>query len=373
MTQQSRPKPGRFLRTVLVIGILGTGAWIGRDHVGTLFASVFPDASPVQQVETQPAKAKRAAPVLIAKAGEQPDDVIVQAIGTARAIRSVTLYPDADGEIVAFPVHADDEVGKNDIILRLDSRNGNLAVQVAETRVKEAESTLARAIKLRDNNVQSAANVEDAQIILERSKLELNQAKVALADRSLHAPFPGIVGIPTVEIGDRVSTDTVIATLDDRSTLLVEFEVAEQYLSRLDYNTPVQARTAAFADRPIAGRVDRINSRVDPVSRTVLVRAAFDNTDDQLRPGMSFFVTLTLAGPMLSAVPELALQWENGHSYIWRITNDIAERIDVKTRRRLNNLVLIDGDVQPGDDVVIEGVQRLRPGIAVTISNTAGS
>jgi len=373
MENEQRSSKGRFWRTVIVLGILGVAAWSGRDHLQPLLANVFPEKPAAGPTAAQSGGTKKSAPVLVQKVSQQADDVVVQAIGTARAVRSVTLYPDADGEIVEFPVRADDTVKENDIILRLNSRNGALAVQVAETRVKEAESALARAEKLRKSNVQSAANVDDAWIVLERAKLELRQAQVALADRSLRAPFPGIVGIPNVEIGDRVTTSTEIATLDDRTTLIVEFEVAEQYLSRLSYDAPVVARTAAFANRPIDGRVDRIDSRVDPVSRTVLVRAAFDNKADELRPGMSFFVSLTLSGPMLAAVPELALQWENGSSYVWRVTNGVVERIDVKTRRRLNNLVLIEGDLQPGDDVVIEGVQRLRPGIAVSVSNSAGA
>ncbi len=372
MTDTKPTRSGRLLKTVIVLAIVGAAVWGGRDHLQTFFAKAGADAASSSDTEQQVQQPK-AAPVLVEKVGERPDDVLVQAIGTARAVRSVMLYPDADGEVVEFPVRADKVVKKNEIILRLDSRNGALAVQVAETRVKEAESARARSEKLRKNNVNSAANVEDATVVLERARLELNQAQVALADRTLRAPFDGVVGIPKVEIGDRVSTDTAIVTLDDRTTLIVEFEVAEKFLSRLTNDVPVTAQTAAFADQTIAGYIERIDSRVDPVSRTVLVRAAFDNRDDELRPGMSFFVSLNLPGTMLPAVPELALQWEDGRSYIWRISDGIAERVEVKTRRRLNNTVLIEGDLQPGQIVVVEGVQRLRQGMPVTIANDTGA
>ncbi|MEQ9488617.1 MAG: efflux RND transporter periplasmic adaptor subunit [Alphaproteobacteria bacterium] len=372
MTDDKPSRTGRLLRSGIVLAIAVAVAWGGRDHLKSFFANAGVD-SKAKTEAAQTAQSRSAVPVLTEKVGELPDDVVVQAIGTARAVRSVMLYPDANGEIVEFPVRAEKEVGKDEIILRLDSRNGALAVQVAETRVREAESALARAEKLRQSNVNSAANVEDAAIVLERARLELNQAKVALMDRSLRAPFDGVAGIPKVEIGDRVSTDTAILTLDDRSTLIVEFDVAEKHLSRLSYDLPISAQTAAFPDQSIAGYIERIDSRVDPVSRTVLVRAAFDNRDDLLRPGMSFIVTLNLPGPMLPAVPELALQWEDGRSYIWRIADGIAERVNVQTRRRLNNTVLIEGDLQPGQDVVVEGVQRLRQGLAVTISNNTGA
>ena len=165
-----------------------------------------------------------------------------------------------------------------------------------------------------------------------------------------------------------MTTATEIITLDDRSALLVEFEIAERYLSRIAVGMALQARTPSFPDRPINGRADRIDSRIDPVSRTVRVRAVFLNDDDSLRPGMSFFVTMKLPGPLLAAVPELALQWQNGRSYVWRISDGVAESVDVTSRRRLQNKILIEGGIRPGDIVVVEGVQRLRPGRAVDIS-----
>ena len=225
---------------------------------------------------------------------------------------------------MAFPVTTGQQVKKNGVIMRLDSRDAQLQVGVAETRVKEAENALTRAQRLKDNNVRSRANVEDAEVILERAKLELGQAREALADRTVRAPFDGIVGIPKVEGGDRVTTSTEIITIDDRSTLLVEFEVAERLLSRLKQDMPVTARTPTFRDRDIEGSINKIDSRVDPVSRTVRVRAAFPNTDDSLRPGMSFFVQLDLPGDMLVSVPELALQWQDGESFIWRVADGLS-------------------------------------------------
>jgi RND family efflux transporter MFP subunit len=133
---------------------------------------------------------------------------------------------------------------------------------------------------------------------------------------------------------------------------------------------PLTASTPTFPDRPVDGQIDKIDSRVDPVSRTVLVRAAFPNSEDLLRPGMSFFVKLPLPGPTLASVPELALQWQDGKSFVWRIRDGAAERVDVASRRRLNSKVLIEGDITPGDIVVVEGVQRLRPGRAVEISGS---
>ena len=369
------------MRLAVVAAVLGGALWATHDSWGPLLAkaNIAAHLSAGGRVLSQNAedtaqeKTLGAVPVIVEAVGEANDEVLIEAIGTARALRSVTLFPDADGEVVDVPVTAGEAVAEDQTVMRLDDDNALLAVAVAETRVAEAESALDRASQLLRANILARANVRDAEIVVERSKLELQQAEEALADRTLKAPFAGIVGIPKVEVGDRVTTESEIVTLDDRSTLWVEFELAERYLQRLSLGMAVTARTPSFPNRHVDGRVEKIDSRVDPLSRTVLVRAAFRNDEDVLRPGMSFFVTLLLPGPQLASVPELALQWEAGESYLWRIVGGLAERVEVTARRRFNNRVLIEGDIRPGELVVVEGVQRLRDGRPVTISAAEGS
>jgi len=358
---------GRSFRVLAVVGLIGLGLWATYDHWGGFFVNA---SAPAEQATAKNpnGKAKKGVPVMVDAVNEQRDETIIEAIGTARAIKSVILFPETDGEIVRFPVESGARLSKNDIVLKLDSRDTQLSVRVAQTSVKEAESALARATDLRDKNVRSKANVEDADFVLERAKLQLEQAREALADRTLRAPFDGIVGIPKVEVGDRVTGTTEIITIDDRTTLLVELEVAERFISRISLGMPLSAHTPSFPDRKIEGQIVKIDSRVDPVSRTVLVRAAFDNPDDNLRPGMSMFVLLPLQGNLYASVPELSLQWNNGKSYVWRITDGKSERVPVTLKRRLNDKVLVEGEISPGDVIVVEGVQRLRDGRDVEIS-----
>ena len=368
-----------LLRLAAVAAVVSGVAWATQDSWGPLFAEAkvkvaarFAGSSQIKEPSVSLSEPE-AVPVIVKAVSEAHDEIAIEAIGTARALRSVTLYPEADGLVVTIPINAGEAVAEGQKIMQLEDRNEVLAVAVAETRVLEAESAMDRARRLLQANVLARANVRDAEIVVQRSKLELRQAEEALTDRILTAPFAGIVGIPKVEVGDRVTTESEIVTLDDRSALLVEFELAERYLSRLSIGMMLTARTTTFPNRRVEGRVEKIDSRVDPLSRTVLVRAAFPNEEDILRPGMSFFISLTLPGPLLVAVPELALQWEAGQSYVWRIADGLAERVDVVTVRRRDNRVLIAGDIGAGQLVVIEGVQRLRAGRPVAISAAEGS
>jgi multidrug efflux pump subunit AcrA (membrane-fusion protein) len=111
-----------------------------------------------------------------------------------------------------------------------------------------------------------------------------------------------------------------------------------------------------------------IDSRIDPTSRTVIVRANIPNKEDLLRPGLSFVVDFTILGKMYPTVHQLALQWRKGMSYVWRVRDERVEKVMVRSVKRLHSTILIEGDISKGDLVVVEGVQRLRPGRPVHFS-----
>lgn len=304
---------------------------------------------------------RSAVPVIVAPVTWKTNTSRVAAIGTARARRSVTLYPAVSGEVMQFKLRAGDRVKRNVVILHLDDRQAILAVRKAEAKKREAETSLARARALQRKKIVSKSVLEDALLAAETAEIELRQAKEALADHSLRAPFQGVVGIPKVEAGDRVTTTTEVITLDDRSEILVEFDVPERYLAQLKRGLPVTGQTPGFPGRNFTGKIDRIDSRVAPESRSVKVRAVFSNAEDLLRPGMSFVMELKLGGGDFPTVPELALQWRKGESYVWMVEGGAARKVVVRTVKRLNGEILVDGKLSPGDLVVVEGVQRLRP------------
>jgi RND family efflux transporter MFP subunit len=283
------------------------------------------------------------------------------------------LYPEATGEIRHVFVRAGVRVEKGQSILRLDSRDAELAVKVAKTRLIEADRLMQRSEQLLKKKINSQANVDDARNLVDRAELELQQAEEALAKREMKAPFDGVVGISKVELGDRISPSTSVVTLDDRSQLIVEFEVTEQFLSQLAIGQKVAAQTPSFRGKEFEGVIQDIDSRIDPTSRTMIVRANIPNKEDLLRPGLSFVVDLTIPGKMYPTVHELALQWRKGVSYVWRVRDKRVEKVVVRNVKRLNSTILIEGDISKDDLVVVEGVQRLRPGrpVQFTLPNPA--
>lgn len=353
---------------LLLLAILvGAAAalWLAREHVGGAVAEL---TAPESSRDGQKSKGRggKSAPVIVARVSTAKNDETIAAVGTGRARKSVMMYAKSDGEIVRFDLRAGERVRKGQLMLQQESKKAELAVQIAKRKMEEARRALDRSELLKERSVNSRARVEDAETAAQRAELELLQAEEALADLHLKAPFDGVVGIPKVEVGDRVTTSTAIISLDRRHEILVEFEVAEKFLTRIATGDPIAAFTPSHEGKRFSGSIGYIDSRIDPVSRTVAVRAVIPNEADLLRPGMSFAVELVLPGREFPAVPELSLQWRKGESYVWIVREDRARKVLVRTVKRLNTMVLVEGGLGPGDLVVVEGVQRLRPGRAVS-------
>jgi RND family efflux transporter MFP subunit len=290
----------------------------------------------------------------------------VQAIGDGRSKRSVTLYPEVSGLVSEIDFDAGDRLEEGDVVVKLNDREERLTVDIAKAKVAEARRKVDRYEALIGRNAIPMAQVDTARSELRTAELELEQARESLSDRTVRAPFSGVVGIAQVEVGDRVSDATAITNLDDRSRIFVEFEVPEIYLTRIEVGQPITATSASFRDRTFEGRVTEINSRIDPQSRSVRLRAALKNSDDLLRGGMSFNVTITLEGERYPSIPELSLLWARDGSHVWSVADGKAEKVPVSVVKRADGRVLVAGDLKAGQLVVVEGTQRLRPGRALS-------
>ena len=196
-----------------------------------------------------------------------------------------------------------------------------------------------------------------------QARLAVRDAELALEHRAIRAPFDGWVGILGVEVGDQVSTTTEVATLDDRSRILVDFRVPERFVGQVKIGAPVSARALALPGGALEGAVVTLDSRVSPDTRTLRVRASLDNSDDLLRAGMSFAITMRFPGDTLAAVDPLAVQWSADGAYVWVAEEGKAKQVPVRVVQRNNDAVLVDGALPAGTMVVTQGVQLLRPGM----------
>ena len=322
-------------------------------------------AAPAQaSVRQQPSSMQ---PVVAAAVRLAPETVKLEAVGTSRALKSVTLFPAAAGEVVGVHFSAGDAISRGDLLLELDSRDQKLAVELAALRLAEAQRLVDRYARASGSDAIPPTDVDAAKEALAAARIEHDRAQVALDDRFVRAPFDGVVGLTDVETGDRIEPTTAITTLDDRSSLLVSFEMPEMLLTLVEPGAPVQISTWNASGDPDVGQIVDLGSRIDPATRTVTARASVDNAADRLRPGMSFRVAIRVEGQSYPTIPEVALQWGADGAYIWRIEQGKAQAVRADIVQRQEGRVLVDADLAAGDSIVVEGVQNMRQGREVHI------
>lgn len=305
--------------------------------------------------------------VVAVPAVEDRADGRIAAIGDGRAIRSVAVTPLVSGRLVEVPVVSGQKVEAGEILALLDSDAEEIGVERAELAVADAEAALDRFQRLRNTGAVTAVQLREAQLALDRARLELRDAELALERRRIVAPFAGFVGILPIEPGEQVSTTTEIARLEDRSRILVDFRVPERWVGEVRAGDAIVATALARPALLLEGEIHAIDNRIDPESRTLLVQAMIDNRHDLLRPGMAFRIELSFRGEVHVAVPPLAIQWASDGAYVWTVIEERAERTPVRIVQRWSDRVLVAGELAPGTPVVTEGVQRLRDGAAVMI------
>lgn len=290
----------------------------------------------------------------------------LEVVGTSRALRSTALQPETSGEVVAVNFQPGQPVRQGDALVELDSREQELAVALATVRLEDANRLYDRYQRTGDSGAVLPTAIDAARTAVEAARIELDRARIELDYRTIEAPFDGFVGITEVDPGDRINPDTLITTLDDRSALLVTFEVPEALISDIRVGDEIAVATWNSRSPNAFGEVVDIGSRIDPATRTFVARARVENDSDTLRPGMSFRVSVDVLGRLYPAIAETSVQWGADGAYIWTVSNGQAQRKSVQIVQRQQGVVLVDADLDEGDLVVVEGIQRMRNGVDVT-------
>lgn len=332
-------------------------------------AGARPGGQPGRPGPGQPgggAWAQRGAGVAVAFAEVEAATVgrTVEAIGTARALRSVTIVSEVAGRIAAVKVKPGDLVKAGDVLFQIDDEPQRIALARARAQYPVAKENAERFARLSKDDAASAIEAEDAFNQLKTLEADLQASQFALEQRRIVAPFNGVVGLFALEPGGYIGVGETLVTLDDTSAIIIEFAVPQEVAADIVSGQDVSARLASSNARAITGVVSGIDSRVDPVSRTLRIEATFQNAVGELIPGATFAVSTTSDGASALSVPGLAVQWDRTGSYVWAVDAEgVARRAAVTILQRTENMVLVSGDIAAGDFVIAEGGDRIRPGM----------
>lgn len=298
----------------------------------------------------------------------------IDAVGTAKARESVVLTAKITETVRKINFSDGQQVNAGDVLVELTSGQQVAALAEAQAVAVDAARQFQRQQDLVAKGTVSRAVFDTARSSRDSNNARVSALRAQLSDRVVTAPFSGVLGLRQVSTGALVTPGSVITTLDDISTIKFDFPVAEVYLAALAPGHAVIARSAAYPGKEFHGSVVSLDSRIDPVSRAIIVRAEIPNPDGLLRAGMLLTASVMQPERQTLAVPEIAIVQIGLESTVYRVAaDDKVEQVKVKLgARRRGEVEVLDG-LQAGDRIVLDGIVKLRSGATITEAKPAAA
>lgn len=309
-------------------------------------------------------------PVFVTQARQVNIDDRIEALGTLRANESVELTTAVTETVTSLHFDDGDRVEAGQVLVEMTSGEEHAQLEEARATVDEARRQYERIRSLRKTQTAAESLLDQRRREWETGRARLAAIESRLADRLVRAPFAGVVGLRNVSVGALVEPGDRIATLDDDSVMKLDFSVPALYLDILRPGLPVTASTRAWAGHHFEGNVKSIDSRVDPVTRTVVVRALLPNANHILRPGMLMQVELLHRRRDAIVIPEECLVPQGERQFVFvvdRTADNTVERREIRIgTRRPGEVEVVDG-LAAGELVITDGTLKVRAGSKVTI------
>ena len=299
-------------------------------------------------------------------------------VGTFRAVQGIDIASETSGIVSEIAFESGQEVKKGDLLVRLDTGVEQADLKAAEAQLRQAQLELNRKKALLNRGNTSKASYDNALATRDSAAGVAGRIRAYIEQKTLTAPFDGRIGIRKVDIGQYVSAGMPIAALTQTNPIYIDFPLPEQSIELLKPGQEVQVSVDAIPDSDFHGVIQSIDSRVDAMTRNILVRAEFQNPDGVLTPGMYGRVSVVAGEPKdYVTVPRTAVMYSlyGDNIYIVKAGEDgdmkVAERRFVHTGPVENERVSILDGLKSGEEVATAGQLKLYEGAKVIVDNSA--
>lgn len=369
-SEKPRPRPVRTVRWFIIVGLLLAllvGGLVGfnafRNH---MIAKFFANNKPPPITVT------------VAEAKTEVLPNLLTAVGDLAAVHQVNVTSDVSGRITDILFQAGSEVKQGTPLVKLfdETELADLANYRAQAKV--AELSLDRAKQLAARQFGPQATVDSAQAAFDQANAGIAKTEALISQKTVRAPFDGILGVRHVEVGQYLSAGTQIVTLTDLSQVYANITVTEKDSGTLAVGQLVRLKVDAYPGRVFEGKITTIEPQIASDTRNIRVQATLNNPGHVLRPGMFATTTVVLPDkPAVVTVPETAVDYTLYGDSVFLIKEEKGEdgqaklsavRTFVRTGDRIDGRTVILTGVKSGDRVVAVGQLKLQSGAAVAIS-----
>jgi membrane fusion protein (multidrug efflux system) len=313
-----------------------------------------------------------AVPVITANATIEQHASVVEALGTLRANDSVTITSTVTELVTEVHFTDGQRVEKGDLLISMDTSDEQALLAEEQARLSEAQRQVKRLLPLAKQNTASKSALDTQQSLVSVSEARIEGIRSQISKRRITAPFAGVVGLKNISAGALAQPGTELATLDDDTTMKMDFAVPEKHLSYLKAGLEITAESQAFPGTTFNGTISSIDSRINPNTRAVQVRALIDNPDQLLKPGILMRIKLLTQQRQSLLIPEEALTSSGTSQSVFLVNPDDSTVLQtpIKTGSRYAGKIEVLSGLTAGDAVVIHGTLRVTNGSQVKVIAT---
>ncbi|MDQ8201177.1 efflux RND transporter periplasmic adaptor subunit [Pelagicoccus enzymogenes] len=295
----------------------------------------------------------------------------VEALGTLKANESVELTSSVTEIVKRVSFDDSQRVKKGVVLLEMDTAEELAELAEQESIMDEAMRQVARLKPLIEQGAASTSALTESERDVAGAKARIQAIRSRIDQRVIKAPFDGVLGLRNISVGALAQPGSIIATIDDDSVMKLDFSVPEVFLSTLKPGVAIEAESAAYPGRVFEGTIANVDSRIDPVTRSIQARALIDNQEGLLKPGLLMKIELQKNPRQALLVPEESIVTDGPEHFVFVVAGS-GENLSVERRkvrigtRSFGEAEILSG-LSAGDQVVTHGTLRLRNGSPITI------
>jgi membrane fusion protein (multidrug efflux system) len=301
-------------------------------------------------------------------------------IGTAAAIQGVTVSADLPGTIDKIHFESGQWVREGDILVELDTRQERAQLANMEAQRDLAGINYGRAQELVKAGVISHSEYDNASAQQKATEAQVGDIKAAIARKTIHAPFTGLLGIRQVSLGQYLAAGQAIVSLQSVDPIYVNFGVPQQDATQMRPGRVLRVTNGNLKGMAFSGKITALDSVINEQTRNIQVQATLANKGNKLRPGMFVQVELPIGeARQVVPLPASAINYAPYGDSVYVVT-EMKDAKGNKYRGARQQVVKIEGSrgdqvaitsgLNPGDEVVSSGVFRLRNGAPVLVNNS---
>lgn len=291
---------------------------------------------------------------------------IIDALGNAKSFESARLVASSSDYLVELKVQEGSLVKQGQLIARFNDTEEAARLAELKVQLNEQSRQLARLKNLTKSQASALVLFDEQHAKVDATKAQIAALQAKISELTIRAPFDGMLGLRQVSQGAYLAAGTEITTIDDLSKIRVEFSVAEKYLSAIKTGMTVMSTATAYPSEKFTGTVSAVDPRIDEVTRTVRIQAIVNNAEFKLRPGMLLKMQVTLQEAEVIEITEKAVLPLQSRHFVFVVGKDNkVTQVAVETGQRRPGYVEVISGLAAGDEIVVEGAQKLRTGVII--------